>query len=321
MLGSPCHPCCPQGCDSVDDGKARTDPSTEARLLPTSGSWNAQGNGVIFSTVPNDGSGIGDVWLFYGSEATSGDGSPTDWGNICNWYSAAPRVRRATRLPDENAIVYIDSPVSTLVVGPVTVRTVYFRAINTSTDLLRPTVIFLPGSELTATTPAYGTNKNTVQRSVAGRVVIAGTINGGLDCARCRIGSVFSGFDATINGGAILRGDSQNVDTINGDTEFLYESQNRISGLINGNATFRNTTENRGTVTGNADFYDQSRNVGDSVALGNIGQVNGIATFNDDACSTRVVNIGGTLQYAAGANAPVCQGTAVSYPLGSCGCG
>lgn len=350
MLGSPCNSCCPQGCDGVQDGKLRTDPADEGTWVP-SGTYDTGGR-VSWSFVPHQESTPGNTWFFYGSEFTSGDGSPTDWGNPCNWYSAklfsppdnAQRIdentgrvrlqvrliRRATRLPDENAVVHIYTAVDTLAVGPVTVRTAYFWGrIQTRVDegvSQNPALVpaqFLAGSELTATHPATGTTRAVVIRNESR---ILGTINGGADFGDLS----FLHQTGVVNGGATFRSNTSNYAVVNGDTQFLDRSILLYSGIVNGNVELRGRGINNGTINGNADFYGESKNVGRNwvqvgqsaldLAGGGPGEVAGTATFYDAACSWRFEFIDGRTRATASATKrPICNGSAVSI-TNRCGC-
>jgi hypothetical protein len=352
MLGASCSPCC--GC-GVADGKPRTDPKDEGTWTLT-GTWaTAQANETISATfTANPGNSSGETWFFYGSINTSAIGGNAtteqaqDWGNLCNWYSNntyGPHVsgsgtgpdldKRASRLPPSTAVVHIYSPVSTVNVGPQTVKNAYFW-----TNAVTPSFsgMLLAGSEVTATASAHGT--------VHGMVFVGqgtqnlGTANGGVlftaknsqassgnygtvnDGARFVLGRPDGTNWGTVNDGAIFEA-AANEGTVNGGAEFFDSSLNYDT--VNDGAVFDTASVNLGTVNGGATFDNASEN-------GASGTVNGGATFNGDACSLRFVgdyyNTPCDLQYVAHpTDLPTCNGTALSGCGGpgpifqNCGCG
>ena len=346
MLGASCSPCC--GC-GVADGKPRTDPKDEGTWALT-GDWaTSQANETIsatFTANPGDSSGV--TWFFYGNGNTSAVGGNAtteqiqDWGNLCNWYSSNTLGlsgrgfdKRATRLPPSTAVVHIYSPVSTVNVGPQTVKNAYFW-----TTPLAPSFsgMLLAGSELTATDFAYDTAYGTV--FVGEGTQNLGVVNGGAlftawqsqassgnygtvnDGARFVLGRPNETNWGTVNDGAIFEA-AANGGTVNGGAEFFDFSLNYDT--VNDGAVFDTASVNLGTVNGGATFDNASEN-------GASGTVNGGATFNGDACSLRFVgdyyNTPCDLQYVAHpTDLPTCNGTALSGCGGpgpifqNCGCG
>lgn len=313
MLGSSCSPCCPQGC-GVIDGKPRTDPKDEGTWVP-SGTWRGAG-GVTWSFTANPGDESGETWFFYGSASTSrvGGGASTaeqrDWGNICNWYSAkttSPNAvfqlpadfgKRSTRLPPSTAVVHVYTPVSTVNVGPQTIKTIYFW---TSSE-------FVSGSEITSTAAAHDSVGGAVFDSVGVFAVSPqnfGTVNGGatfnvesLNVGTVNGGATFNGtslnFGGTVTGGATFNDSSLNGSagafggpisggTVTGGATFNDDSRNSATATVTGDATFNDSSFNAG-VTGNATFNGTAGN-----GFGGDGTVTGNATFNDDSSNSRPV--------------------------------
>lgn len=295
------------------------------------GTWTFSGTwpNVTWTFNANPGNENGRTWFFYGSSTTSnaaGFGATideiTDWGNPCNWYSVNAGTRpdnvffrnltkRASRLPPDDADVFILGHIRTINTGPRTVRSAYIC--NGAFE-----------AEMTATGQISGTNYNSL-------VLLAtngGTINGG---ASFFTGSVNSGivnggaeFNAatsnntggTVNGGALFKGGfadakSYNTGIVNDGAEFLFGSDN--AGTVNGGGTFRNSSRNVGTVNGGATFYNSSTN--GIFGQNDVGTVNGGATFNDQSCSRRIVN---GCFVAHQSDIPTCN---TSTQLATCGCG
>jgi hypothetical protein len=278
MLGSPCNPCCG---NCPVDGKDRTDPTNEGTWEP-SGEWPS----VTWSFSANTGNESGNTWFFFGSGATSIAGRSAtlaeqqDWGNLCNWYShstASPisatqlsLTKRATRLPDENAVIYVVTPLATN--GTRSVASAYFLlpAGQTITEGL------ITGSELITTSPAH--------EAAGGAVFLNrhndGTVRGGALFSAQSLGAgPRNDVSGEVFGGAVFRGSgTRNRGTVNGNAEFVTSAVN--SGLVNGNAEFIAST-NSGTVDGDATFSASPTNLFDISQ--NQGTVSGFATFTDSS--------------------------------------
>lgn len=278
MFGTPCSPLCNDcGC-----AFPYSDPDKE-RLYEPSGGWALsvflQPNSArpIWTESQTVGS---NTWFFHGGPLYSNANGnataeeQTDWGNLCNWYAVrplpisitalgfTPPVRRATRLPPQDAIVHILTSVSTVSVGPQTVATAYFWGGGTR---------LLAGSEITATQPAYQTTHNTVFAYLA---VNEGIVNGG---AFFWDQSSNTGTGAVVNGSASFENYSKNDDhaTVNGGASFKSFSTNSNDAVVDGNATFEDNSSNDSdaSVTGDATF-NNSNNASDAT-------VNGNATFEN----------------------------------------
>jgi len=232
-----CSPCC-KSCDFYENlKKPSSDPKDEGTWVP-SGTWRGVG-GVTWSFSPNPGDESGETWYFYGSQNTSDpSGFATveeqrDWGNICNWYSNktnapsdlsqgnfAPLNKRATRLPTEDAVVHIYTPVSTVLVGPQTVKNIYFWGAS-------PPTLSRGGlganSEITTTAPAHDSSG----------------------------GAVFNGYAFTSPGSTVNNGA-----TFNDNSAMSVSSP---SNVINGGATFNHNSIARLRVNGGATFNDSAR--------------------------------------------------------------
>jgi len=345
-----CLPCCQGGCD-IDDGKPRTNPKNEGTWVP-SGTWRGAG-GVTWTFTANPGDDSGETWFFYGSPSTSkaGGGATTaeqrDWSNSCNWYSsktASPSTtsglpaafdKRANRLPTQDSVVHIYTPVDTATVGLVTVKNAYFWG-----------SCFLDDSaELTTTSAAYDSLHGTVFNDNSSNTSLGG-LNGGatfngtssnLALAVVNDGATFNdnstnanstindgatfndsasndGTFAVVNNGATFNDSSENVATVNGGATFNDSSINRFGQVYNG-AIFNNSASNFGSaaaVYGGATFNNFSQNTGfaevnDGATFNDSAQnlsnatVNGGATFNDSSqhLSTATVNGGATFNDAA----------------------
>jgi hypothetical protein len=319
-----------------------------------SGSW--RDGGVTWTFTENPGNESGETWFFYGSPSTSKKGGGAsfdeqfDWGNLCNWYSSkttSPSIsagipldfdKRATRLPPENAVVHIYSPVSKTPTGPATVKHAYFWGTS-----------YLVGSAaITATSAAFDSELGCVFNDFSSNY---STVNGGAMFNNFSAnGSVVNGRatfnDASfnsfvINGGATFNDFSQNLDNavVNDGATFNNSSKNWDYSTVNGGATFNDSSQNLGqaTVNGGATFNDSSQNVGfpatvnGGAVFNNSSQnrdgavVNGGATFNDSACSTLVTLANGLAIFAANSEeAPICNGSAPTYAnrgSATCGCG
>jgi hypothetical protein len=371
MLGSSCSPCC--GC-GVADGKPRTDPVDEGTWVP-SGGWDTNTvndiSGVTWSFQPYSESTPGETWFFWGSSATSNPagGSASlalqrDWGNLCNWYSnkltAPPNKtslstnlnKRATRLPPQNAVVHILSPVNTT--EPRRVKNMYVWITT-----------FLGGSVIETTASAH----DSLYGSVFAQATNSGEINNGATFV-----GAFGNFTGTVNGGAVFLNSADNFSIVNDGALFSFECQNAINGVVNGGATFLNgsansgsavvnggavfsgnalngtgnfgsvcvvnegaafndTAENRSTVNDGATFNDNAKNRAVYDFLGNLvyaGVVNDGATFNDAACTERVEGnylVPCDAKFVAHpVDLPTCNGTAPQAcdggdPIRGCGCG
>lgn len=275
-----CFPCCGDNCPA--DGKPRTDPANEGTWVP-SGKWRSalgSADQIVWDFVPNPGDESGNTWFFFGSASTSKAGGNAtvaeqqDYGNLCNWYSSKINTpysaagtglifnKRANRLPPSDAIIHVYSNVSTVLTGPVTVRSAYFWSGE-----------FLQNSILTATVPAHDSPDG-------GSVFLTlnrGTVNGGATfnySARNFVATAEDGFGlvgATVNGVATFNGREDNASfvsinegTVNGNAIFYDRSVNFRAfgipsvGLVNGDATFNNNSINAGTVTGTATFNDSA---------------------------------------------------------------
>lgn len=287
-----CFPCCGDNCPA--DGKPRTDPKNEGTWVP-SGQWRSalgSADEIVWDFIPNPGDESGHTWFFFGSASTSKAGGNAtvaeqrDYGNLCNWYSSKINTpyssgaaqffdKRANRLPPDDAIIHVYSNLSTVLTGPVTVRSAYFWSGQ-----------FLDNSILTATEPAHDSPDG-------GSVFFSlnrGTLNGGATFnapARNFWGSA-PGTVGTVNGVATFNGNPRfpfgiaiNEGTVNGNAIFYDNSINiRDSvipsvGLVNGDATFNNNSRNSGTVTGTATFNDSACNCfflfGTCTAIGTAG--------------------------------------------------
>jgi hypothetical protein len=288
----------------------------------------------VWTFTPNPGNESGNTWFFFGSASTSRAGGNAtiaeqqDYGNLCNWYSSKTNTpfsggsaqffdKRATRLPPSDAIIHVYSNLSTVLTGPVTVRSAYFWSGE-----------FVQNSTLTATVPAHDSPDGGSVFFTLNR----GTLNGGATF------NVPARNFATVNGLATFNGNPDaspssrafNEGTVNGNAIFYDNSSNWSSfgiptnGLVNGFATFNNTSVNEGTVNGGAVFNDNS-------VHWETATVNGGAEFNDSACSRRTrgsLNAPCTRKFVAHpVDDPVCNGT---VPTGCevsgmmiflCGCG
>lgn len=327
-----CSPCCLRNC-TVIDGKPSTDPKNEGTWVP-SGKWRS-GSGsadeIVWDFIPNPGDESGNTWFFFGSRLTSAAGGRAtvaeqqDYGNLCNWYSSKINTpyssgaaqffdKRANRLPPSDAIIHVYSNLSTVLTGPVTVRSAYFWSGE-----------FLQNSILTATAPAHDSPDG-------GSVVFSlnrGTLNGGATFNNP------AGNVATVNGVATFnsRGNdfpffsAFNTGTVNGNAIFYDNSLNWSSfgptnGLVNGFATFNDNSINEGIVNAGAVFNDNAIHWGTAT-------VNGGATFNDAACSRQAIGsfyaVPCTRKFVAHpTDLPTCNGTAPNgcfTPPADCGCG
>lgn len=342
FLFGACSACCGKSCE-VADGKARTDPKDEGTWVP-SGSWPS----VTWTFAPNPGDEGGETWFFFGSAATSKTGGGAtvaeqqDWNNICNWYSnntSQPRFfttvslnKRATRLPPENAVIYVYTPLNTN--GPRVVKSAYF---------LRPDAIFgrvglVAGSDLTTTEAAHGTtmgsvllhmnNEGTIRngaaflgyatgqsgaRNLVGAVVNGGaffdfrasnwgTVNDGGEFRRASFNGLNPSRSATVNGGGLFVG-TVNYDIVNDGAEFdgttAGESigTTRNGGTVNGGADFISAV-NQAFVNGGAFFsappgFLLTNQVGSNQFS---GTVNGGAEFTNYAANAGTVNDGAVLR-------------------------
>lgn len=356
MLGGSCSPCCCP-CSEIDN-KPCTDPADEGTWLPPAEwpSLNVQGFNVQYGGIDLPASwsfqdrethGPGNTWFFYGSGATSrlgGNASLSeqwDWGNLCNWYSrrtTAPPTRpplfsfaaRATRLPDENAIVHAYSTISVKSVGPRVVRHLYFWPTIANTMF---TPVAEPESQITATHPILTTGF--VSAGVLlHRGVNYGTINGGVVFIDPNVGGPGgpvsgqpggNGFNSelvgVVNDGALFIGRATNYATVNGGAEFHGRRARNAGGFfdgsdfptsgvgtVNGGAKFFDTAANRGFVNGGAMFFQATPSSAGSSS--NIGTVNDGAEFNDNTGNLGAV-FGGAVFYNSSRNIAGVLGGAV----------
>jgi hypothetical protein len=340
-----CSACCQEECpcSAITPSKPCTDPADEGTWVPSGDYPDLTWTYDPDLKQPD----AGGSWFFFGSASSSKvGGSATqeeqqDWGNLCNWYSVknnTPPFRtslpvdfpaRATRLPPTNATVFIYTPVSTVLSGPVTVKAAYFYFSS-----------LVAGSDITTTDTAYVGN---AESASFGSVVYLddvfltdATLSGG--ALFLRQSSIGSG--ATVNGGAefnfrtnesTARG---NFGTINGgaifkNSNFSATPRNRPGAVINGGAQFFGQCLNEGTVNdgavfshvgapafttatprnstgaivnGGAEFILDARNDGevndgavfDGTSRNFFGTVNGGGVFDDDASNAAgTVNGGG----------------------------
>jgi hypothetical protein len=319
FLFGACSACCEESCQ-VSDGKPRTDPKNEGTWIP-SGSWATQSVLWTFNATPGD----AETWFFYGSAASSKPGGGAtlaeqrDWWNICNWYSSKTNTpgnspstfnpsslnKRATRLPSSSGIVHVYTSVTTESLGPATIGSIYFWAGSEHLD----------GSTINTTASVFDSLYGAAF-ALSGRN--SGVINNG---------SVFMGLainDVTgvVSGGATLV-NSVNEGVINGGADFSSTSLNGADGpgIVSGGATF-SLSNNFGTVNDGAVFSNGS-------FQGNLGVVNGGATFNDTSCSFKFVgsffSTPCTRRFVAHpTDLPTCNGTAPSGCVNAennCGCG
>jgi hypothetical protein len=257
--------------------------------------------------------GPGSTWFFYGSPGTSladpgfqgaSVEQQQDWGNLCNWYSfkstapeagrsnvGASLLRRATRLPDENATVHIYSTVSTANVGPQTVRRAYFWA---GGDV---TYSASPQCDVTCTGTIEGIT------SAACGAVFYNRINLG----RIAGGAAFFGTRALF--GAADPPDNRVICNGGNGTAPNY---NNSTGEIVGDALFCGNAQNLASVTGTAYFYGRRAVNGiravDVIGLGyvsngavfwggnNIGIVDGGAVFRFWSGTTLIGGVTGNQQ-------------------------
>jgi hypothetical protein len=287
-LARSCGCCCP--CGST---LPCSDPADEGTWSPPPGEWGdtsligetgsvRHGAGLLaenWTFATREEAGPGSTWFFYGSPGTSladpgFQGASVeqrqDWGNLCNWYSfksTAPEagrnnvgtslLRRATRLPDENATVHIYSTVSTANVGPQTVRRAYFWADGPNSVFASPTC----------------------------DITCNGTIEG-ITSASC--GALFYNRInlGRIAGGAVLMGTS--IDTVLMSQEALSANggnatapnYNNSTGEIVGDALFCGNSQNMAVVTGTAYFYGRRAVNGvKSVFPAGLGYVSNGAVF------------------------------------------
>ena len=340
-----CLPCC-SGC-RVADGKPRTDPKNEGTWVP-SGTW---ATGVTWTFTANPGDKSGETWFFYGSTSTSKVGGGAtfdqrlDWNNICNWYSnktTSPSIttglpaafdKRATRLPPEDAVVMIYTPVSTITIpSGVTVKSAYFFGSSS----LGSGLSNFYGSLLTATEAAHDSSYGTVFLDTSNNGE-SSIINGGASFYQS--GTNGNSFGSTVNGGAEFFNTAANFATavVNGGAKFYGSAGN--SGTVNDGAEFYNASKHSGTINDGATFNDNSQTLFFSTVNGgatfndnsenNSSNVNDGATFNDAACSKFFVGsffaTPCTRQFVAHpTDLPTCNGTAKDgcfTPAVRCGCG
>lgn len=303
MLGGSCSACCCP-CSNID-GKPCTDPADEGTWVPvtpwpdaTLGTdiipYGGIGVAANWSFVSRQLHGPGNTWFFYGSIVTSKIGGDAtlaeaqDWGNLCNWYSAispAPPpvsfeslrnrfVRRATRLPDEGAVIHVYSPLSTVSTGPRVVKSAYFWNAGPESTTT--------GTEITATDAIMSTGFVSAGVLFYELARNLGTINGGAIFIKLNANPIdnrtFGGnggnarqvfpttvwidSDGIVNGGAVFSGSVRNWAIVNGGAEFLRpEASNRGgyfgflgnntggTGIVNGGAIFRGGVNQRGNTT------------------------------------------------------------------------
>jgi len=314
--------CCEQACGFND--LPYSDPKDE-------GTWTFTGDwpNVTWTFNANPGDESGRTWFFYGSSTTSNATALatfdeiTDWGNPCNWYSVNAGTKpdnvffrnltkRASRLPPEDADVFILGTVRTTNIGPRTVRSAYIC--NGGFE-----------ANVTATYPIPGTNHNAVfLLATNGGTIYGGAsfFSGSTNSGVVNDGAEFNLFtsnnaNGTVNGGAVFaqgfssESRASNVGVVNDGAEFLAGTIN--TGTVNGGGTFRNSSINYGTVNGGATFHNVSTN--GLFGFNDIGTVNGAATFNDQSCSRRIVN---GCYVAHPTDIPTCNTSTQTF---TCGCG
>lgn len=317
MFGAACSPCCQQqqSC-GVNDGKERTDPKNEGTWVP-SGTWLGTG-GVTWTFQANPGNESGNTWFFFGSSATSKEGTTAsvaerqDWGNLCNWYSSkstspsagsasSTLTKRATRLPPEDAIVHIYSFVSAVSVGGATVANAYFWANSHISGSIISTTSAAHDSSFGAVFNAQSLNEGTVNNGATfnnisrnqGTVNDGATFNGAVNINTANGGATFNGGNnyGTVNGGAVFNAQSFNEGTVYNGATFNNTSRNTGSGTVNGGATFNASSWNDtgGTVNGNATFNGNSQNYR--------ATVNGDATFNGSSQNNFGANVNGNATF------------------------
>lgn len=367
MLGGPCSSCCGERC-GVED-KPFASAGSQGSWIPSGQWYTPGVNDTVSWSFSEESQNTYFFYGSATTSRPGGGAdlaSRRDWTNPCNWYTAkttAPSVfstvatdlsHRATRVPPADAVVHVYTDVSTESMPGLEaiVSNAYFWG----------TASLLFGSTITATLPAYDSTGGIVfsRRSYLGDVNSgnSGTINGGATFDLNQLGASVS-FTGVVNGGArFLRG-AENAGTVSGGAEFYSLGRNLAGAVINGGATFfwgsnQGTvndsatffvggnfgvvnggalfygstsngdirTSQSGIVNGGASFYDSSRNAANSV-------VNGIAIFNDAACSERTVGNPFanpcTRRFVTNStDLPVCNGTAppgCRFPLSFCGCG
>ena len=300
MLGSSCHPCC----GSCSGSYPSQDPKNEGNWTP-SGSWKT---GITWTFTANPGDESGKLWYFKSSSTTStSSGTATttqmeDWGNICNWWcvngSTSPtfwsltNAKRASRLPDETAHVFVLSPVTTASLGPsgATVAAAYFYADH------------LAGSKITTT--------ETLLDAPGGAIFYdcfnSGTVDGGavFDRVTFTVGLSGNAGGATVNGGARFYRSAINGGTVTGGAKFFGADAVYITGTISGGVEFNEKTFSGATVYGGATFNNESYNYYGTVYDGAVfngtsrnegSTVYGGATFNSGTSNTySTVNGGAT---------------------------
>lgn len=326
MLGTRCFPCC-DPCGGITE---LSDPKDEGTWVPSGDwggfeSWSANfalpssSRWVTWTFVPNPGDESGETWFFYGSQTTSkrGDASLSerqDWNNLCNWYSAksnSPSVdvssfsfsftKRATRLPPDNAVVHIYTPVSTQLLpgGVATVKAAYFWQTG---ELLAGSTLAPSGQAHVSATEAdvfsgYGV-------VFSGNSKNSGTITGPALFASLPSMLSISQNDGIVDGAARFLWESRNAGTVKGNARFENESDNSGTGLIEGNAAFygNEDTTNSGVVQGSADFARYPPDLGSGSGLGarnlTTGVIEGGATFLGNTENLGLVENGATFDGA-----------------------
>jgi hypothetical protein len=324
----------------VDEGTWNPPPGEwgDTSLIGETGSVR-HGAGLLaenWTFATREEAGPGSTWFFYGSPGTSladpgfqgaSVEQQQDWGNLCNWYSfksTAPEagrdnvgtslLRRATRLPDENATVHIYSTVSTANVGPQTVRRAYFwpegqRSVFASTTCDITCTGTIEGIT-SASCGALFYNRINLGRIAGGAAFIGMFINtvNFLELVVCANGGNatapnYDNSTGEVVGDALFCGNAQNLSVVTGTAYFYgrrarngvasqdfpiglgYVSNGAVFwggnnvGIVDGGSVFRSWSGNPvGVVTGNQQsFFPNPVRV---------GVVSGGALFFDNSVNT-----------------------------------
>jgi hypothetical protein len=350
MLGSSCSPCC----ENCPGSKPRTDPKDEGTWVPVVPWPDRTVSGNVFpyagvglnenwSFVEREVHGPGNTWFFFGSSSTSKVGGNAtleeqrDWGNLCNWYSAkssAPPAllplqifqglltKRATLLPDEDAVIHVYSPISTASVGPQVVKNAYFWAspgvamTTTDTEITATETILSTGFVSVGALFHFGQNWGVINGGASfidptpySMPFTSATGGNGGNA----LNFPYTNSDGIVNGGALFCGAAFNWAVVNGGAEFITQfSANRSSqsdssgspglrggtGVVNGGAIFRGA-RNQGPTTpavvnDGAMFFSFAAAAGGNLGVNgsNQGTINGGAEFFDSAANGRTINGG-----------------------------
>jgi hypothetical protein len=372
MLGASCSPCCCP-CSAIDN-KPCTDPADEGTWVPVVPWPDRTVSGNVFpyagvglndnwSLVEREVHGPGNTWFFFGSGSTSkvgGNATPeeaSDWGNLCNWYSAksnAPPAqatsqsslltKRATRLPDEDAVIHVYSPISTASAGPQVVKSAYFWARQSgdvmttiNTDITATATILSAGFVSVGTLFHFGRNLGVMNGGAAfidpsPYVLPFSSVSGGNGGNATNF--PYTNSDGVVNGGALFCGASFNWAVVNGGAEFITQfAANRSSqtaagapglrggtGVVNGGAIFRGA-RNQGpstpaVVNGGAEVRSFPAAPGGNLGTNsfNQGTINGGAQFFDSSGNVAIVNDGAVFNDAS-VNGGTVNGGAIFYDL------